>query len=230
MTQGYKVKFENYSIGGNDFRIRSLLNKQQFSDRAGIAEQAGISSAQWSLFGVVWPSSQILASIMSAHRIQGLRILEVGCGLGLASLVLKQRDADITSSDVHPLASPFLAVNAMLNDLDDIDTITGDWTVVQGKQQLFDLIIGSDLLYEQTHFEQLSSFIHRHARPNVEIIIIDPNRGHVGKFNRRMQELGYHYQEERIQSTLQNTDAYSGRMMRYTRSETDTLPAEAIGR
>ncbi len=219
MTQGYKVKFEDYSIGGNAFRIRSLLDKQQFSDRAGIAEQAGISSAQWSLFGVVWPSSQVLAQIMSVRTIKGLRILEVGCGLGLASLVLKQRGADITSSDLHPLVSPFLAVNAMLNDLDDIDTITGDWTDDKSKPQLFDLIIGSDLLYEQAHFNQLSSFIHRHTRPNVEIIIIDPNRGHVGKFNRRMQELGYTCHEERTRTTLQNDETYRGRILTFTRNK-----------
>ncbi|OIO71462.1 MAG: histidine kinase [Zetaproteobacteria bacterium CG_4_9_14_3_um_filter_49_83] len=219
MLPGYKVRFETYTFGGTDYRIRSLQDVLQFSDRAGIAEQAGISSAQWSLFGVVWPSSQVLAQLMSVRpAIDGIRILEVGCGLGLASLVLKHRGADITSSDYHPLASPFLAVNAMLNHLDDIDTITCDWTSIANSPQLFDLIIGSDLLYEQDHFTQLSAFILRHAQPRVEIIIIDPNRGNAGKFNTRMKKLGFSCYEERTQITLHNDEPYRGRIMTYKRA------------
>lgn len=35
-------------------------------------------------------------------------MLEIGCGLGLSSIVLHQMGMDITASDYHPLAKEFL--------------------------------------------------------------------------------------------------------------------------
>ncbi len=51
----YDIKIEEISIGGHDFKIRSLKDRQQFSDDRDIAGDRGISSANWSHFGVVWP-------------------------------------------------------------------------------------------------------------------------------------------------------------------------------
>ena len=56
MPLGYEVKFETVRGNGADLRMRSLLDRQQFHDPAGEAEQAGISSALWPLFGLLWPS------------------------------------------------------------------------------------------------------------------------------------------------------------------------------
>jgi predicted nicotinamide N-methyase len=216
--QGYQVKFETYSIAGRDYHIRSLLDKQQYYDPDGLAEKSGIGSANWSLFGVIWPSGQMLATIMSSYMVEGKCILEVGCGLALASIVLHQRGADITTSDYHPMVAPFLAENMMLNNLADIDTISGDWAKGETEPEKFDLIIGSDLLYERGHFAMLSGFIDRHANKSVEVIIVDPGRGHAGKFRKRMCELGYEYSEEWVEMELHNRDHYRGKVMYYRRN------------
>jgi hypothetical protein len=78
---GYQVKFETVCIGNTSIRIRSLKDQLQFSDPDGSCERAGVSSATWPLFGLVWPSSIILAEVMNTHPIQGIRILELGWGL-----------------------------------------------------------------------------------------------------------------------------------------------------
>ena len=61
---GYEVKFQRVGVGGGaDLQIRSLLDKQQFFDPLGLALAAGISSATWPLFGLLWPSAQKLADL-----------------------------------------------------------------------------------------------------------------------------------------------------------------------
>jgi len=167
----------------------------------------------------MWPSGQMLASIMSTHAIGGLRILEVGCGLALPSIVLHSRGADITVSDHHPLVPDFLDANTALNNLTDIDTLTGDWAAEVNDPELFDLIIGSDLLYERDHFDLLAGFINRHARPTAKVIIVDPGRGHAGKFNRKMQSLGYSCSDERAGMQLANLEQFSARILTYRRNE-----------
>jgi len=101
---GYEVDIVTHRIGGSDFRIRALHNRQQYADPDGAAERAGVSPASWPLFGVVWPAGLALAEEMSRFPVTGKHILELGCGLGLASLVLARRGADITACDHHPLA------------------------------------------------------------------------------------------------------------------------------
>lgn len=101
---GYDVKFQRVGVGGGaDLQIRSLLDKQQFSDPFGLALAAGISSATWPLFGLVWPSAQKLADLMQTWELKGKRVLELGCGLALASLVVHRREGNVTASDCHPL-------------------------------------------------------------------------------------------------------------------------------
>ncbi|MDE8603082.1 hypothetical protein M3I01_009105 [Marinomonas sp. RSW2] len=51
---------------------------------------------------------------MFKHEVKGLKILEVGCGIELASLVLNHRLADITATDYHPEAGNFLNENTLL--------------------------------------------------------------------------------------------------------------------
>jgi predicted nicotinamide N-methyase len=225
MQHSDKLRFayKDYQIGSECFHIRSLHDPQQYADPEGVARRMGISPGNWSLFGVVWPSGQMLARLMGTYAIDGLRILEVGCGLALASLVLQRRGAYITVSDYHPEMPMFLKNNTMLNDLSDITVIGGDWNDEGQVTERFDLIIGSDLLYERGHHDQLSTFIDRHAKAEASVIIIDPNRGHVGKFNRRMAALGYECSESPARAELADSKPYRGRILCYRRSQAPVL-------
>ena len=116
---GYLTKHESIAIQGvPNLFIRSLLDKQQFYDPEDAALALGISSAFWSLFGLLWPSGSKLAERMALRPVNANeRILEIGCGLALSSLVGHRRGANITASDCHPLAGEFLKENLRLNHL-----------------------------------------------------------------------------------------------------------------
>ena len=217
-STGYEVKFETVAGTGADLCMRSLLDRQQFHDPLGEAERAGISSAQWPLFGLLWPSGRVLAQAMLTFELEGKRVLELGCGLGLASLVVHRRGGDVTASDCHPLAAEFLLENLRLNDLPAMKYETGDWARTNPRLGLFDLIIGSDLLYDRDQPEALSQFIDRHSATAVEVLIADPDRGNQSHFRRKMDVLGYSHTEERIWSLPGEGGPYKGRLHNYRRS------------
>jgi predicted nicotinamide N-methyase len=174
---GYLTKQEQIAVDGvDDLTIRSLLDRQQYADPFGEAERLGISSASWPHFGLLWPSGAWLAARLARRPIiQGERILEIGCGLALASMVGHRSGADMTASDCHPLAERFLLENLRLNRLLPMKYRHGDWgsnclvpwqgdaatvSLVTGR---YDLIIGSDLLYERDDAGALAAFIGVHA-------------------------------------------------------------------
>jgi predicted nicotinamide N-methyase len=188
---GYNVETTTLRIGEDDYRIRTLSDRQQFYDPHGQAERAGISSATWPLFGMIWPVGIALADEMTRISIAGLRILEVGCGMALSSLVLSRRGADITASDHHPLAEEFLRHNAALNNLAPVRFCDAAWELPNESLGKFDLIIGSDVLYEPDHAALLAGFIERHTQALSVVFVADPGRGYRGQFSKRLAAQGY---------------------------------------
>lgn len=230
---GYQTKQDHIAIAGVDnLLIQSLLDRQQFSDPDGEAEALGISSAMWPLFGMLWPSSRHLAAYMATRPVLiDERILEVGCGLALASLVCHRRGSDVTASDCHPLTSRFLTANAGLNDMRPLTYRHGDWAReddspnttqnlnVSGR---FDVIMGSDVLYERDEIGHLPKFIDRHAKNQVEVLIVDPNRGNRAAFNRRMAHDGFALEEVDLShDEREGEPAYKGRLLRFKREQTE---------
>jgi predicted nicotinamide N-methyase len=235
---GYRTKQQRVAVAGvDDLIIRSLSDRQQFSDPLGHADRLGISSASWPMFGVLWPSGAHLAARIALRPVcAGERILEVGCGLALASLVGHRRGADVTASDRHPLAERFLEANLRLNDLAPMKYRHGHWSapklapgrrlppalrIVRGR---YDLIIGSDLLYEPDESANLAGFIARHASPAGEVWIVDPDRGNRPAFNRQMAAEGFLMREERLdQPAAVGIAAYKGRLLIYRRAAVVTV-------
>ncbi len=215
---GYLTKQESITIAGaDDLVIRSLLDRQQFSDPHGHADRLGISSAMWPLFGLLWPSSRVLSLAMQTCVLDGRRILELGCGLALASLVVHRRGGDITASDCHPLAAAFLLENLRLNGLPAMKYQQAHWSRPNPRLGRFDLIIGSDLLYDRDQPQALSQFIDRHSAADVEVLIADPDRGNQAQFTRRMGLLGYGHLAQRVTSLPAGGGAYKGRLHSYRR-------------
>lgn len=216
---GYSVETSTYHIGSEDYQIRALSNRRQYWDPDGEAERAGISSATWPIFGVVWPAGIALAQQMSQFAFAGLKILEVGCGIGLSSLVLQRLGADITATDYHPLAEEFLRLNSALNGLAPIKFHNAPWAGANPELGRFDLIVGSDLLYERGHPALLAAFLADHSEAAAQVIVADPGRNRCGQFSAKMAIEGYTRSEQRLNFTGGATGSPRSRMMSFRRNQ-----------
>ncbi len=217
----YQVRTETLHIGGEEWHIRRLSDDQQYADADHTAAGIGLPPAGWSHFGQLWPSSRVLALAMLTYPIEGLRVLEIGAGLALSSLVMHRRGADVTVSDWHPLTEEFLRLNLALNGLGPLPYQAGNWesTAATDNPALgrFDLIVGSDLLYERQQPAQLAAFIFRHATPAAVVIVVDPDRGNRAAFGRDMAAMGFTLTMNAADRQLEDGQAYKGRFLHFTR-------------
>ena len=164
---GYRTRQLVVRIGGHDFQIRALSDLQQFSDPHGFAERLGISSAQWSLFGQVWPSGRVLAEAMCTFEIGRQahprdRLRTRACRAWSCS------GARPTSRPATSIRwpNPFLARNSRLNGLPSVPyqrPALGD--PERGRWVASICSIGSDILYERDHIDLLAGVLERHALP-----------------------------------------------------------------
>ena len=213
----FRTRYQTIEFGETDIHVRTLLDNQQFSDDDGRAAKLNISSAMWPLFGVIWPSGEILAQLMFHQKTEGLRILEVGCGIGLASLMLNHRAADITATDYHPEAEDFMLQNTRLNRDRVIPFVRTGWGDAASTLGRFDLVIGSDLLYESGHAELLSGFIDRHTEVHGNVLLVDPGRGHHARFSKKMVALGFAHSQNGTECLDSRSRSIRGQVLRYHR-------------
>ncbi|RUO43711.1 SAM-dependent methyltransferase [Aliidiomarina taiwanensis] len=219
--QGYSTKKLKVKVGAFKARLKALSDHNQYSDPEGKAKQAGICSASWSLFGQLWQASRVLAKAVKHVDIENRRILELGCGLALPSLVLQHRGANITASDYHPLSKRFLIHNATINKLEPIPYINLPWADEKLDIGRFDLIVGSDILYEPDHADMLAGLIERIASDKAKVIISCPGRGYRNRFTRSLADLGFTLNEQRVPFDKDEKPPYKGRLLTYRRGYTE---------
>ena len=129
------------------------------------------------VFDLVWPSGPQLANYLLNVDLDGKRVLDLGCGLGLVALSLGSRQVDITAMDIHPAAAEFLHKNARRNKVRLSSVVTASWAEPPRDLGQFDLVLASDVLYEPRQFSSLPGFLATHVRPGGQAFIVDPDRG-----------------------------------------------------
>jgi predicted nicotinamide N-methyase len=214
----YEVRTQFLTIGELALTVRTLKDQNQYYDPVGLAEKIGITQSSWSSFGVIWQSAVILAELIASMPLEKLRILELGCGVALPSLVASKKGANVHVSDYHPLAEQFLEKNTVLNNLGPISYFRGDWRNPITQLGRFDLVIGSDILYEKEHPQILSSFINSHTKDSSEVIIVDSMHKHAKRFNKLMRNNGFDIMAEKVPENYVLDRRYKGKIYRYYNS------------
>ncbi len=212
-----RLRYQSIEFGETDIHLCTLRDKQQYDDPKDKALNLGISPSLWPLFGVIWPSSMVLAHCMNEYDTAGKRILEVGCGMALTSLLLNEKGADITASDYHPEVEAFLNRNTDLNNGEAITFERADWSKETDTLGLFDLIVGSDVLYEDGHIMQLANFIQAHAKPSCEVVLVDPGRGRKTKLSKALVEFDFEYSHSQPGHTDYLKEPFKGHILKFWR-------------
>ena len=125
-------------------------------------------------WSVLWRSGVALGRELSGRRLDGLRVLELGCGMGVPSLVASRSGAAVLATDADDEALDLLADNASRNGL-EVETAQADWASPEGllTRAPFDLVLAADVLYERGSVAQLLSLL---PQLGPRVLLADPGR------------------------------------------------------
>lgn len=62
-------------------------------------------------------STKVMARFLQGQKLDGQRVLEIGCGSGMLSLIAARKGAEAIASDINPMAVASCRENARLNGL-----------------------------------------------------------------------------------------------------------------
>jgi len=108
--------------------------------------------------------------------------------------------------------------NTQLNGGPGIPFVSTGWEEEEIDLGRFDLILGSDILYDRRHLEALARFIDDHANPRSEIVIVDPGRGECGRIGKILFRLGFTDQTMIRPETPYLKTPFKGRILRFRRN------------
>lgn len=146
-------------------------------------------------FGLIWPSARALGLFMTERKKQfsKKRGIEVGCGLGLPSIIAAKIGAQILATDFHPDVAAWVKQNAELNQV-QVEYQEWDWTNSEAAKPYlgaFDFVLASDVLYESRHPEELATALARLVSSTGSIYLSDPGRVYLEKALATLANLGF---------------------------------------
>lgn len=141
-------------------------------------------------FGVPWEAGLGLAQYLNDLDLNNKKILEIGAGLALPTFIATSRGASVLVSDFHADVKTFLSHNQTLNEI-QFDYIQMNWRKESLDLGKFDLVIGSDILYESAHPDYVSKTLISYLKVDGRIILSDPGRAYIQKFVKSMNQFGF---------------------------------------
>lgn len=143
-------------------------------------------------FGVLWPSADALALYLSqnSNLVKNKTVLELGCGLGLPSLVATHLGGKVLATDFHPDVEEYFLRNCRHSNL-NCQYKRLNWREDKEDIGPFDVVLGSDVLYESKHPKELALGLIRFLNPGGKILLTDPGRAYLQTFLDAMNELGF---------------------------------------
>jgi len=115
-------------------------------------------------WAVLWRSGVTLARELDGQPLRGLRVVELGCGLGVPSLAVARAGASVLATDESTEALELVERNARANGV-RLDTAAVDWAAPEAlvERAPFDLVLAADVLYERPAVALLLSLLPRLA-------------------------------------------------------------------
>lgn len=178
-------------IGGRDWLIEAVADQSALT---GMAEDF----AEFPFGLLLWESAPVLATALATRNteIAGCDVLELGTGVGLAGLVARAAGARVVQTDHSTEALALVRANAARNGIDDVETVAGDWSR-WSEARTYDLVIGSDILYEPTLHGALLAILDRNVVPQGRVLLTDPGRSTSPRFFAAMEDAGWAIERRR---------------------------------
>jgi len=178
--KAYETDVSEVTIRGRPFRFFTPKYIEPFIDPRD-------ALCDFPLWSKIWEASLVLADHLAAVSPEpGGRLLEIGGGMGVVSVVAASFGHDITLTEHNPRALDFARANAHANGCPDLKILELDWNRPD-LDVVFDRIVGSEVVYHERDFEPLERLFHSLLKPGGEILLVEGIRKTSIEFFGRMQ-------------------------------------------
>ena len=188
-TPDWPTRTVSRNFGKIDIRLRLIDDFDKVLDYC--ADNFPDNTDMIPYYADLWPSAEALTGFICTNHsnINNKTVIELGCGLGLPAIACAKLGASVTATDFHPHNRKYLLDNAAMNGV-TLEYSRLDWSRPPADRQ-FDLIIGSDLLYEKKQLQPLTYCVTKLLRDDGIFILADPGRDYIQDFVTGLENSGF---------------------------------------
>ena len=189
MLESLRRRFElaatEITVGGRLFRLARPRSVDEL-----ISEEDFAIDDRIPYWAECWPSARVLAVRLACQRGDGRTLLELGCGIGLPSLVAAAAGFEVLATDYYADALEFTTANAEAHEIAGVDTRLIDWRKLPDDLGTFDVVVAADVLYERPLAALVARTIAATLAPDGLALITDPIRRPADAFADACQAVG----------------------------------------
>ena len=188
-----ELELKTFRIGEQTFRLKKVKNLDALVDQ--VSDELFAQDERLPYWAELWPSAIGLSHFLmrNPHLIRGQRVLELGVGLGLTSLLINTlQPGQLLLTDYEEKALELTVENFLLNGFKRPEVQLLDWRKPQ-LNQIFDRIVASDILYEERFFRPLILLFKKILTFDGKVVIAEPNRTIAKKFFKMLMDFGFSY-------------------------------------
>jgi SAM-dependent methyltransferase len=220
--RGFGIRREVWRIGGRSLELTWPGNVDALLDDPGVQRRFD-RDEYMPYWAQPWPASILLAeAVLRGENGLGRAGVEIGCGVGLVSVVASIAGWNMTATDYDPDAVAFAALNAERNGASLAGAQLLDYREPLGSPA-YDLVLGSDLLYERKKGEPVARWVASALRPGGYALLSDPNRSAADEFPAHARAAGLVAEPESLETVSPAGLAIRGRIWRVRREEGGVL-------
>jgi len=216
--RGYLVRRERWTIGPETFEFCWPADMDVLLDDPR-TEQRYEADGYMPYWAQPWPGAILLAeAVLRGEPGRGRPAIEIGCGVGIASVLAARMGWSITASDYDEDALAYVRLNAERNGVTLAGTAMVDFRVPPAIRE-YDLVLASDLLYEKRNCKPVARWIAAALNPGGLAMLSDPNRTAAESFVDHARAAGLALRMEPVESHTPAGLHHRGRIWYVTRPE-----------
>ena len=199
MTSAYATTETLLEIPGHRLRMTRVADSEAL-----LADIEPITFAEddrLPYWAELWPSAVALSHYLVRHLdLEGRRVLELGCGLGLVSVVAALQGARVLCTDYEQAALAFARRNARGNACRGVRFRLVDW-YRPALRRRYDCVLAADVIYEARSFAPLVALFQRYLARGGMAVIAEPGRINAPPFFNLLKQRGFVYRRhtQRVQ-------------------------------
>lgn len=212
LNRKYQLELIEQEIAGCIYQIYKIADIDSVLDEV-IAEHSSPDSntPYWT---ELWPSAIALGEFLSSMDLSGKTVLGLGSGVGAAEMVARKQGANVIVSDNQEDALRIAELNWIINFNESPQLLKLDWFQPNIGEK-FEILLASDVAYEQRLFYPLIDTLQKLLMPGGEIYLSEPNRKIAEDFFELLPKHGFELERfnQRIFYRKRETDISVYRIM-----------------
>jgi predicted nicotinamide N-methyase len=176
----YETTTNELVINGRKFQVLLPKDLARFINTRDVFHE-------FPLWAKIWPASWVLAGYLADMPAASTKkILEIGAGIGLVSIVAASFGHSITMTDSNSDALQFARANAIINGCPQLPIQALDWNHPQ-LEDTVDCIVASEVTYKKVDLQPLLSLFKNCLNPQGEVILAGEMRKVSKDFYQQME-------------------------------------------